>query len=82
MRYLTVEDVLGFNEWFVGRGQLRDLGLLEAAVIRPQQALVSGELYPNLPSKAAALVHSLIGNPRSSMATSAQPWRPPWFSTT
>lgn len=62
MRYLTVEDICGFNEAFVGPGQLRDLGLLESAVMRPQQALVAGDLYPDLHSKAAALVHSLIGN--------------------
>jgi death-on-curing family protein len=35
-RYLTVDDVQAFNAHFVGDGQLRDFGLLDSAVFRPQ----------------------------------------------
>lgn len=75
MRYLTVDEVVAINESFVGRDQLRDLGLLESAVFRPQQAFMGADPYPDVHAKAAALVHSLIrnhpfvdGNKRTAMA--------------
>ena len=41
---------------------LRDQGLLESAVYRPQATFGGQDLYPDLFSKAAALGHSLIAN--------------------
>jgi len=41
---------------------LRDQGLLESAVYRPQATFGGRDLYPNLFSKTAALGHSLIAN--------------------
>ncbi|MFQ5616633.1 MAG: type II toxin-antitoxin system death-on-curing family toxin, partial [Anaerolineales bacterium] len=41
---------------------VRDLGLLEAAVMRPQATFGGEELYPEVFLKAAALLHSLIRN--------------------
>ena len=41
---------------------LRNEGLLESAVYRPQASFGGQELYPDLFSKAAALGHSLISN--------------------
>jgi death-on-curing protein len=41
---------------------LRDEGLLESAVYRPQATFGGQDLYPDLFSKAAALGHSLISN--------------------
>jgi death-on-curing protein len=41
---------------------VRDLGLLESAVARPRATFDSNELYPDLFSKAAALMDSLINN--------------------
>jgi death-on-curing protein len=62
VKYLTVEEICGFNAGFIGPGGLCDRALLESAVMRPQQGLMSGDVYPDLHSKAAALVHSLIRN--------------------
>jgi len=41
---------------------LRDLALLESAVARPRATFDSKELYPDLFTKAAALMDSLINN--------------------
>ncbi|MGD2164199.1 MAG: type II toxin-antitoxin system death-on-curing family toxin [Anaerolineae bacterium] len=45
-----------------GSSGLRDPGLLESAVARPQASFESEDLYPDLWTKAAALLHSLIKN--------------------
>jgi death-on-curing protein len=63
MRYLTVEEVLEINaEVMGGRHVLRDRGLLESAVARPQASAFGVDAYPDLASKAAALLHSLVLN--------------------
>ena len=41
---------------------MRDRGGLEAAVARPAMTFGGEDLYPDLPSKAAALMHSLVMN--------------------
>ena len=41
---------------------MRDIGLLESAVYRPQASFGGQDLYPDLFAKAAALGHSLISN--------------------
>ncbi|KXW59659.1 hypothetical protein MPHL43070_26030, partial [Mycolicibacterium phlei DSM 43070] len=51
--YLTPNDVLGINEQFVGSGQLRDYGLLDAAVTRPQASAFGQDAYPTIHEKAA-----------------------------
>ena len=45
-----------------GSGGLRDPGLLESAVARPQASFDGEDLYPALWLKAAALMHSLVKN--------------------
>ena len=63
MRYLTVEQVLEINaEVMGGEHTLRDRGLLESAVARPQASAFGVDAYPDLAGKAAALLHSLILN--------------------
>ena len=63
MRYLTVEEVLEINaEVMGGRHVLRDRGLLESAVARPQASALGTDAYPDLVTKAAALLHSLVLN--------------------
>lgn len=63
MRYLTVEEVLEINaEVMGGSPALRDRGLLESAVARPQASAFGADAYPDLVSKAAALLHSLVLN--------------------
>ncbi len=66
MRYLTPKDVIQIHLEIVretgGLHGLRDLGLLESAVMRPQSSFGGEDLYPTLDLKAAALVHSLLLN--------------------
>jgi death-on-curing protein len=45
-----------------GSAGVRDQGLLESAVYRPQASFGGEDLYPDLFSKAAALGHSIIKN--------------------
>ena len=66
MKYLTVKDVLLLHDIaidkFGGSHGLRDLGLLESAVARPQSSFGGEDLYPTIFLKAGALVHSLLMN--------------------
>ena len=66
MRYLSVEQVLFLHARLVeetgGSHGIRDTGLLESAVARPQATFGGKELYSDVFSKAAALMLSLISN--------------------
>lgn len=66
MKYLTTEDVLLLHHLSIeksgGSHGLRDAGLLDAAVHRPQATFDGEDLYPTLFDKAGALCHSLIKN--------------------
>ena len=66
MNYLTPEQVLFIHSRLVtetgGSHGLRDLTLLESAVAGPRATFDSKELYPDLFTKAAALMDSLINN--------------------
>jgi death-on-curing protein len=62
-RYLTLEQVLGIARHAVGGAvEVRDLGLLDAAVNRPRASAFGQDAYPGLYVKAAALLHSLARN--------------------
>jgi len=78
MKYLTVKDVLLLHNMAVdesgGSHGLRDLGLLESAVARPQASFDGQDLYSTIFLKAGVLIHSLLrnhpfvdGNKRTSM---------------
>jgi len=64
--YLTAEQVLFIHARLIsetgGAHGVHDLGLLLSAVARPQATFDGQDLYPDLISKAAALLESLIGN--------------------
>jgi len=61
--YLTLPELLHIAERILGREPpVRDLGLLEAAVARPQATVFGAGAYPDLDTKAAALLHSLARN--------------------
>lgn len=66
MTYLTVEQILFLHARLIdetgGSHGVRDLGLLLSAVGRPQASFEGQEFYPDLFSKAAALLDSLIRN--------------------
>ena len=62
-RHLTVEQALRVARTAVGGPiQVRDVGLLEAAVHRPRASVLGQDAYPDLLTKAAALLHSLARN--------------------
>jgi len=66
MNYLTAEQVVFIHAFVVdetgGSHGVRDLGLLESAVARPQATFDGDDLHPGLFLKAAALLHALIQN--------------------
>jgi death-on-curing protein len=66
MKYLTPANVLLLHNMAIdasgGSHGLRDLGLLESAVLRPQASFGGEDLYPTLLLKTAALLHSLLRN--------------------
>jgi death-on-curing protein len=61
VEYLTLEDLLGLVRR-LGAGPVRDVGLLDAAVIRPRSSAFGEDAYPTLQLKAAALLHSIVSN--------------------
>lgn len=58
-RFLTTEDLLDLVVT-LGVGPVRDLGLLESAVARPRASVFGQDAYPDDPTKAAALTHSVV----------------------
>lgn len=63
MKYLDLEDLLQAAEIAL-RGQpgIRDVGLIESALARPQASAFGEDAYPDVFTKAAALLHSLVKN--------------------
>ncbi len=61
--HLSLDDLLAAAEAAVGRTpEVRDYGLLESALARPQTRVFGEDAYPELHQKAAALLHSLVRN--------------------
>ena len=61
--YLDLDDLLLVAARAVGVGfVVRDYGLLESAVARPKTTVGGAEAYPDIHTKAAALLHSLCRN--------------------
>ncbi|MFT4165552.1 MAG: type II toxin-antitoxin system death-on-curing family toxin [Microlunatus sp.] len=63
MIYLTLPELLHVGERTLGGEVLvRDHGLLQSALARPQASAFGDDAYPSLEEKAAALLHSLARN--------------------
>jgi death-on-curing protein len=61
--FLTLPELLHIAERTLGPDYtVRDYGLLEAALARPQATAFGKDAYPTLDAKAAALLHSLARN--------------------
>lgn len=82
IHYLTPEQVLFLHSRLIsetgGSHGIRELGMLLSAIGRPQATFNKKELYPDLFSKAAALLDSLVrnhpfvdGNKRTAVASAA-----------
>ena len=61
VEYLDLEDLLGLTR-ALGAGPVRDIGLLDSAAARPRAQAFGQDAYGTLPLKAAALLHSVVGN--------------------
>ncbi len=66
VKYLRLEQVLAVHttliERYGGRHGIRDKGLVESAVFRPQTTVFGREAYPDFFGKCAVLGYSLIQN--------------------
>jgi death-on-curing protein len=61
--YLALPELLHVAERTLGAGcAVRDYGLLEAALARPQAAAFGKDAYPDLDAKSGALLHSIARN--------------------
>jgi death on curing protein len=61
--FLDLESLLHVAARTLGsRPEIRDRGLLQSALIRPQTTAFGEDAYPDMHDKAAALIHSLARN--------------------
>lgn len=81
--YITLDEVLAIHDDMVerygGSFGIRDLGLIQSAISRPQSSFGGQDLYPTVIDKASALFHSLIfnhafvdGNKRTTLTSTAR----------
>ncbi|MEU0675675.1 Fic family protein [Streptomyces sp. NPDC006172] len=61
MHYLTLPDLLNLAQR-LGADEVRDYGLLDSALARPQSSVFGQDAYPDVWQKAAALMESLARN--------------------
>lgn len=61
IEYLTLDDLLELIEE-LGVRPIRDVGLLDSAVHRPQATVYGDDAYPDLDQKAAVLLEFLVRN--------------------
>ena len=63
IEYLDTEDLLELARRLLGEPlPLRDVGLLGAAAARPQASAFGEDAYPDVWTKAGALLHSIVRN--------------------
>ena len=60
MQYLSLEDAL--QQISIAGFYVKDVGLLDSALARPQTSVFGEDAYPTLELKAAAMTHSVIKN--------------------
>lgn len=64
--YLTLDQVLVLHDRSIskhgGSFGIRDIGLIESALMAPQQTFGGEDLYPSLESKVAAMWHGFVAN--------------------
>ncbi|MFZ4152943.1 type II toxin-antitoxin system death-on-curing family toxin [Streptomyces pseudogriseolus] len=61
MHYLTLPELLNLAKR-LGEETVRDYGLLDSALARPQSSVFGQDAYPDVRQKAAALMESLARN--------------------
>ena len=61
--YLDLEDLLALARRLLGDPPpVRDIGLLASAVARPRASVFGQDAYPDIWTKAAALLQSIVSN--------------------
>jgi death on curing protein len=60
--YLDLDDLLHVAGAVLPSVDVRDVGLLESALARPQASAFGSDAYPDLHTKAAALLDSVASN--------------------
>jgi death-on-curing protein len=83
VKYLSLDEVIAIHDSMIeeygGSHGIRDLGMIQSAIARPQASFGGEDLYPTLFDKAAALFHSLMfnhafvdGNKRTTISVTAR----------
>lgn len=83
VKYLTLDEVIAIHDNMIenygGSYGIRDLGLIQSALARPQTSFSGQDLYLTIFDKVAALFHSLMfnhafidGNKRTAITSSAR----------
>lgn len=83
VKFITLTEIIAIHDNLIslygGSFGIRDLGLIESALARPQASFGGDDLYPSIFDKAAALFHSLMfnhaffdGNKRTTITTTAR----------
>jgi death-on-curing protein len=63
VEFLELDDVIDLARMLLGSPPpIRDVGLLGSAVARPQATVYGEDAYPDLWTKAAALLQSIVNN--------------------
>ncbi len=63
VEYLDLDDVLSLAERLLGTSvAVRDVGMLGSGVARPQTTVGGTDAYPDVWTKAAALLQSIVNN--------------------
>lgn len=63
IEYLDLDDLIDLADALLGDPPpIRDAGLLEAAAARPKTTLFGEDAYPDIWTKAAALLQSIVKN--------------------
>jgi len=81
--HLTLDEVIAIHDEMIdeygGSHGIRDIGLVQSAISRPQASFGGEDLYPGIFDKAAALFHSLMlnhafvdGNKRTTISATAR----------
>jgi death-on-curing protein len=60
--YLSLDDLLEIAAGTLPHVEVRDIGLLAAAVDRPRASAFGSDAYPSFADKVAALLHSIARN--------------------
>jgi death-on-curing protein len=63
VEFLDLDDLVGLAIALLGDpAPIRDIGLLGSAIARPQTTAFGKDAYPDIWTKAAALLHSIVKN--------------------